>query len=75
MPLPAQRRNKRIRNVGCIMACQKKLQITLLMMRMEDAPATRKQNNDDLNWSRGWRAKKDKVSKEKVLEDAEDEFV
>ena len=39
----------------------KELQITLLMMCMEDAPATRKQNNDDLNRSREWRAQKYKV--------------
>ena len=50
----------------------KELQITLLMMCMEDAPATRKQNNDDLNRSREWRAQKDKVAKEKGLEDAEE---
>ena len=30
----------------------KELQITVLMMFIEDAPATRKQNNDDLNRSR-----------------------
>ena len=30
----------------------KELQITLLIMCMEDVPATRKQNNDDINWSR-----------------------
>ena len=41
----------------------KELQITLLMMCMEDAPATRKQNNDDLNRSREWRPQKDKVAK------------
>ena len=38
------------------------------MMCIEDAPATRKQNNDDLNWSCEWRAQKDKVSEEKDLE-------
>ena len=36
----------------------KELQITLLMMCMEDAPATRKQNNDDINLSHEWRAQK-----------------
>ena len=46
------------------------LQITVLMMCMEDAPANRKQNNDDLNWSREWRAQKYKVAEEKGLEDA-----
>ena len=45
----------------------KGLQITLLMMCMEDAPATRKQNNDDLNRSHEWRAQKDKVAEEKGL--------
>ena len=39
----------------------KKIHITLLMMCMEDAPATRKQKNDDLNSSREWRYQKDKV--------------
>ena len=43
----------------------KELQISLLMMCMEDAPATRKQNNDDLNRSREWQAQKDKMEKEK----------
>ena len=42
---------------------------------MEDVPATINQNNDDLNRSREWRAQKDKVAKEKGLEDAEDKFV
>ena len=46
-----------------------------MMMCMEDAPATRKQNNDDLNRSREWRAQKDKVVDEKGLEYAEDEFI
>ena len=36
----------------------KELQITLLIMCMEDAPATRKQNNYDINRSREWRAQK-----------------
>ena len=31
---------------------------TLLMMCMEDAPATREKNNDDLNWSSELRAQK-----------------
>ena len=53
----------------------KDLHITLLMMCMEDSPATRKQNNDDLNRSRECRAQKDKVAKEKGVEDAEDEFI
>ena len=48
----------------------KDLQITLLMMCMEDALATRKQNNDDLNRSREWRAQNDKVEEKKGLEDA-----
>ena len=42
---------------------------------MEDAPATRKQNNDDLNRSREWQAQKYKVAEEKGLLDAEDEFI
>ena len=45
------------------------------MMCMEDAPTTRKQNNDDLNRSLEWRPQKDKLAEEKVLEDAEDEFI
>ena len=53
----------------------KELHITLLMMCLEDAPATRKQNNDDLKKSREWRAQKDKVAEEKGLVDAEDEFI
>ena len=53
----------------------KELQMTVLMMYMEDAPATRKQNNDDLNWSREWRAQNDKVAEEKGLVDTEDEFI
>ena len=44
-------------------------------MCMEDAPATRKQINDDLNRSREWLAQKDKVAEEKGLVDAEDEFI
>ena len=51
----------------------KELQITVLMMCMEDARATKK--NDDLNRSREWRAQKEKLAKEKGLEDAEDEFI
>ena len=43
----------------------KELQITVLIMCMEDALATRKQNNDDLNRSREWRAQKDKVAEDK----------
>ena len=42
---------------------------------MEDAPATRKQNNDDLNRSREYRAQKDKVAEERGLEDSEEEFI
>ena len=53
----------------------KELQITLLMMCMEDAPTTRKQNNDDLNRSREWRAQMYKVAEEKGLVDSEDEFI
>ena len=53
----------------------KELQITLLIMCKEDAPATRKQNNDDLNRSREWRAQKDKVAEEKGLEYTEDKFI
>ena len=45
----------------------KELKINLLVMCMEDAPATRKQNNDDLNRSREWRAQKDKAAEEKGL--------
>ena len=37
--------------------------------------ATRKQNNDDLNRSREWQVQKEKVAKEKGLEDAEEEFI
>ena len=53
----------------------KELQVTVLIMCMEDAPATRKQKNDDLNRSREWLAQKYKVAEEKGLVDAEDEFV
>ena len=53
----------------------KELLITILMMCMEDAPATRKQNNDDLNRSCEWRTQKYKVSEEKGLEDAEDKYI
>ena len=45
------------------------------MICMEDAPQTRNSNNDDLNWSREWRAQKEETTKEKRLEDAEDEFI
>ena len=45
------------------------------MMCMEDALATRKQNNNDLNRSREWWAQKDNVAEEKSLEDSEDEFI
>ena len=45
-----QKDNKR----GLYHGLPKELQITLLMMCMEDAPATRKQNNDYLNRSREW---------------------
>ena len=48
----------------------KELQITFLIMCMEDAPATRKQNNDDLNRSREWQAQKYNVAEEKGLVDA-----
>ena len=40
----------------------KEIQITVFMMYMEDAPATRKQNNDNLNWSREWWTQKYKVA-------------
>ena len=53
----------------------KELQITVLMMCMEDAPATRKQKKDDLNPSREWLAHKEKVAEEKGLVDLEDEFI
>ena len=43
-----QKDNKR----GFYHGFPKELHITLLMMCMEDAPTTRKQNNDDLNRSR-----------------------
>ena len=42
---------------------------------MEDAPETRKQNNNDINRSLEWRAQKDKVAEEKGLDDAEYEFI
>ena len=41
---------------GLYHGLQKELQITVLMMCMEDARATKK--NDDLNRSREWRAQK-----------------
>ena len=53
----------------------KELHITVLMMCMEDAPAKRNQNNDDLNRSREWRAQNDKGAEEKGLVDTEDEFI
>ena len=45
------------------------------MMCMEDAPTTRKQNNDDLNRACEWQSQKDKVAEEKGLLDAEEEFI
>ena len=42
---------------------------------MDDAPATRKQNNDDLNRSLEWRAQKDKVEEEKGLVDSDNNIV
>jgi hypothetical protein len=42
---------------------------------MEDSPATRKSNNDNLERSRSWRAQKEELAKLKGLEDAEDEFI
>ena len=53
----------------------KELQITALIMCMEDAPATRKQNNDYLNRSREWQAQNYKVAEEKGSVDAEGEFI
>ena len=43
----------------------KELQITRLMMRMEEALQTADANNDDLNWSREWQALKKEKAKEK----------
>ena len=56
---------------GLYHGLQKELQITFFVMCMEDAPATRKKNNGDLNRSRGWQAQKYKVAEEKGLVDSE----
>lgn len=53
----------------------KELQITLMMTCMEDSPATRKKNNENLERARDWRAQKEELAKVKGLEDAEDEFI
>ena len=50
------KKKQKDKKCGLYHGLPKELQITILMMCMEDAPATRKQNNDDLNPSREWRA-------------------
>ena len=57
------------------MAFQRSYRLLFFIMCMEDAPATRKQNNDDLNRSREWQSQKYKVAEEKGLEDSEDYFI
>ena len=53
----------------------KELQITLLIMCIEDAPQTRIKNNNNLSRARKWRSQKEETAKEKGNEDAEDEFI
>ena len=69
------KKKQKDKKLGLYHGLPEELQITLLMMCMEDAPATRKQNNDDLKRSREWREQKYKVAEDKGLEDSEDEFI
>ena len=66
------KKKKKDKKRGLYHGLPKELHITVLVMYMEDAPPTRKKNNDDLNWSREWQAQNYKVAEEKGLEDAED---
>ena len=69
------KKKQKDKKLGLYHGLPNQLQITLLMMFMEDAPVTRKQNNGDLNRSREWQAQENKVPEEKGLEYAEDEFI
>ena len=53
----------------------KELQITLMLMCMEDAPETRARNNEDLERARAWRVLKEEKAKEEGLADLGDEFI
>ena len=71
----SSRKRKHEKKRGLYHNLPKELQITLLMVCMEDAPQTRASNNADLNRSREWREQKEALAKEKGMEDAEDEFI
>ena len=51
------------------------LQITKIMMCMEDAHHTRKSNDVAFHLSRVWREQKEELEKEKGMEDVEDKFI
>ena len=69
------KKQQKAKKRGLYHGLPKELQVTLVMMCMEDSPATRKSNNDNLERSRLWRAQKEEMAKLKGLEDAEDEFI
>ena len=74
-PTTRKKTKAKERKRGLYHGLPKELQITLFMMCMEDAPKTRKSNNNDLNRARQWRAQKEEMAKEKGLQDAKDEFI
>ena len=51
----------------------KELQITQLIICMENAPQTRIKNNDNLSRASKWRSQKEEAEKDKGNEDAADE--
>ena len=69
------KKQQKAKKHGVYHGLPKELQVKLLMMCMEDSPATRKSNNDNLERSRSWWAQKEELVKLKGLEDAEDEFI
>ena len=45
------------------------------MVSMEDAPENRQSNNNDMNWQRTMQHMEAELTREKVFENAEDEFI
>ncbi|KAL7542823.1 hypothetical protein ACHAWF_007266 [Thalassiosira exigua] len=60
---------------GLFYTIPEELQITAVMMSMEDAPATRQSNNSDLERYRKIRWEKEQLSKQQGLKHAKDEYI
>ena len=63
------------KKTGLYHGLPKELQITLMIMCMEDAPETRERNNMDLERARAWRVLKEEKAKEEGLADAGEDFI